>query len=536
MSGLRDGPTKVSRPINDKAYKEKSSNALIEFLINCDYPFPISNKLLQSPQSKDFLHMFEFLYGFLEPNYKCQGRIEEEIPKILKLLGYPIPIARSTLQAVGSSHSWPILLGALTWLREMVEFMKNTDIDTIIFPYSANDDFDGIAEAKLVYAYCESTYNLFLEGADSFDEQEAELSNNLRQQGGEADGENLKADNRRLREELASLKKQANPLHQLRDQLSTLKVDHEKMNAFATNLSSHLQFLEKQNTEEEARQRELDVELEVVQLDIQKKRHTLAAQELSTLDVQRMKRERQELQGKIEAKEQEIHDISKSTWEEELAIGKGQAEIDKKVAEYNRTAQLLQLIPVTAANASNIDFQMQSSLLQTSSSHWHNTVKPALNKVKKQMMENVLELEEDVFSEQDILSQLNEQIAEQEDNLKQSDDEMFRLDQELETQKKTQQHQIADLQEKMAEKHRAITALKQQQDEDMCDIRALVTAANLKLEQMRRDFKEEENKYAEHLTQTCLMIMDHKASIQERLSQAVDNAKARATKGKPKAT
>lgn len=49
------------------------------------------------------------------------NKIEDEVPKILKSLGYPYTISKTTMYSVGSSHAWPAILAALTWLREKVE-------------------------------------------------------------------------------------------------------------------------------------------------------------------------------------------------------------------------------------------------------------------------------------------------------------------------------------------------------------------------------------------------------------------------------
>ena len=46
---------------------------------------------------------------------------EEEVPKILKSLGYPYTIHKTSLGSVVSPHAWPVLLGALHWLMDVVK-------------------------------------------------------------------------------------------------------------------------------------------------------------------------------------------------------------------------------------------------------------------------------------------------------------------------------------------------------------------------------------------------------------------------------
>ena len=68
---------------------------------------PISPKLLTSPTSKDFYCIVEFLYRQIDPNY-VMHQFEVAIPAIFKSLGYPYPISKTALYAVGSPHTWPV--------------------------------------------------------------------------------------------------------------------------------------------------------------------------------------------------------------------------------------------------------------------------------------------------------------------------------------------------------------------------------------------------------------------------------------------
>jgi len=44
------------------------------------------------------------------------------------------------------------------------------------------------------------------------------------------------------------------------------------------------------------------------------------------------------------------------------------------VAEYNRTAQMLQLIPPSAANAGGFDYEMKPDLTQAESIHFETSI------------------------------------------------------------------------------------------------------------------------------------------------------------------
>lgn len=43
---------------------------------------------------------------------------------VLKHLGYPYSITKTTITTAGAPHTWPTFLGALSWLRELLEYAE----------------------------------------------------------------------------------------------------------------------------------------------------------------------------------------------------------------------------------------------------------------------------------------------------------------------------------------------------------------------------------------------------------------------------
>lgn len=60
----------------------------------------------------------------VDPNLVARnmGKIEDDVPVLYKRLRYPFGISKSALFAVGSPHTWPGLLAALTWLVELLNY------------------------------------------------------------------------------------------------------------------------------------------------------------------------------------------------------------------------------------------------------------------------------------------------------------------------------------------------------------------------------------------------------------------------------
>ena len=50
-----------------------------------------------------------------------------QVPQLYKRLRYPFQISKSNLTAVGSPHTWPSLLVALTWLVELLNYQQRAE-------------------------------------------------------------------------------------------------------------------------------------------------------------------------------------------------------------------------------------------------------------------------------------------------------------------------------------------------------------------------------------------------------------------------
>ena len=100
-------PVKDNRPLTDKGWQQEKLREIIDFCRTENYPgtlalnnFPLS--------SSEFRKLFEFLMRFLIPEFtmpKMQD-MGTELPGMLKKIGYPGIVSKSTFQTIGTQHSW----------------------------------------------------------------------------------------------------------------------------------------------------------------------------------------------------------------------------------------------------------------------------------------------------------------------------------------------------------------------------------------------------------------------------------------------
>jgi hypothetical protein len=74
------------RNVKDKTFIRTSLQRLIEFLVENNYDRQISQKQLEAPATKDFLHILNFLYNKIDPKFQLGPNILEDVPLLFKRL------------------------------------------------------------------------------------------------------------------------------------------------------------------------------------------------------------------------------------------------------------------------------------------------------------------------------------------------------------------------------------------------------------------------------------------------------------------
>ena len=170
-SGVKQDP----RPLGSKDFLNACIRTVITYLSTHGYPYAVSPKLLASPTGKDFAQIVAFLFQKFDPTIKAPlGKVEDEVPVFFKRLNYPFQISKSALFAVGSPHSWPSVLAALTWLVELLNYEDKADDASGGIGGGANGGGVGVAAPfddkqsgeREFFAYVGASYRHFLAGED----------------------------------------------------------------------------------------------------------------------------------------------------------------------------------------------------------------------------------------------------------------------------------------------------------------------------------------------------------------------------------
>ena len=133
------------RDVRDKSYLGSAVRKMVNYLRSNGYPDSSSlsvRQLLGGPSGRDFQNIMTFLMRRIDPTFartsspggrsaartdEGQIKFEDEITMAFRCLGYPFPISKTGLVAVGSPTHWPTLVAAIDWLVDLLIIKDGED-------------------------------------------------------------------------------------------------------------------------------------------------------------------------------------------------------------------------------------------------------------------------------------------------------------------------------------------------------------------------------------------------------------------------
>ena len=128
------------RDVRDRSYLQSAIRKMASYLSSRGYADASSLNVRQlvnsGPSGRDFQNIMTFLFRRVDPTFHSSTaaargngnqRSDEVVPKFedevcmaFRCLGYPFPISKTGLVAVGSPHTWPELIAAIDWLVDLL--------------------------------------------------------------------------------------------------------------------------------------------------------------------------------------------------------------------------------------------------------------------------------------------------------------------------------------------------------------------------------------------------------------------------------
>uniref|UniRef100_A0A8C6WJZ6 Kinetochore protein NDC80 n=1 Tax=Neogobius melanostomus TaxID=47308 RepID=A0A8C6WJZ6_9GOBI len=445
MSGF-GGTEKIKdvRPLHDKSYVQQCIRQLHEFLTDHGFPGPLSSKTLQSPSTKEFVKMFEFVYRMLDDTFEMpKQKVEEEVPAILKALRYPFVLSKVSMYSVGAPHTWPQALGALMWLIDNVKISLGLSKQELLFSDFCEEDGnieDGVQYNRLLFDYTAETYSKFIQGEDAFEDEDEAFINKLKKlyNVDEAYLASVEEKHAYLSQEVERLEKESQT-----DRLMSKRMEKVKLQSDLKKLQDYKSNLESFKTNLESKVTELTEDLENTASHLESLKHErgelqvrLQNQKFTPADVERINREKNELQQTISSLSKGLEEAEQHKWNEEIALAKVKEKLELRLAEYHKLARKLKLIPISAENACGHDFEIRPGDNTSSNVLQHRTqIQMPLRKLISDVEEENSRMTNMKLSLEESLEQVNSNILDKANDLKQLREQIRKLDDRLDSTK-----------------------------------------------------------------------------------------------------
>lgn len=350
---------------------------LSEFLSQRNFEMETKHTLgpqsMTNPTGKDFEKMFQFVYHCIDPAYRFRDKFENEVIAVLKQLRYPFDrnINKSQITAVGSAN-WPTFLACLHWMMQLAKMMES---------YSTGAYDDACVEAgydvsadRITFQFLSDAYKEWLSIEDDDDDDE-EAKRRIQphvdameakfEQANQANLEQVKtleAESKALQEQIDELGKSQPKLAKLEETIKVLEEDRVKFENYNQSMegkvAKYVHRAELLQQEIEKCDQELR-EAEEERGEIQRK---VDEQGLSVADIDRMNNERERLQKGVETTTVRLEEAKDRTSKKEAETSSKLDELESSVQKFNALAYEIGIIPPTAQNANNYDYEIHLSL------------------------------------------------------------------------------------------------------------------------------------------------------------------------------
>ncbi|KAI1454447.1 HEC/Ndc80p family-domain-containing protein [Annulohypoxylon moriforme] len=366
------GVPRDPRPLKDRSFQAKIGQELLDYLSQHNFEMEmkhtLSHNIIKSPTQKDFNYMFQWLYHRIDPSYRFQKNIDQEVPPILKQLRYPYDksITKSQISAVGGQN-WSTFLGLLHWMMQLAQMLEGYSCNR--YDEACIESGVDVTSDHIIFDFLCSAYNDWLgmdenSGDDdvervlaphvgamarAFEESNSKYSTEL---------EMLEAENARLLQEIEDLEKSAPDVHRLDRDFKVMEEDKVKFEDYNTIASSRI---EKYEGRIKVFQEELDKLMEELHEAEEERRELqkeVDGQGISMQDIDRMTSERERLQKGIESATQRLDEGKKRVAEKEMEASRKLDELERLVDKYNTLAYQIGLIPASAVNAKGVAYEL----------------------------------------------------------------------------------------------------------------------------------------------------------------------------------
>eukprot|EP00088_Acartia_fossae_P025017 TRINITY_DN25862_c0_g1_i1.p1 TRINITY_DN25862_c0_g1~~TRINITY_DN25862_c0_g1_i1.p1 ORF type:complete len:580 (+),score=114.34 TRINITY_DN25862_c0_g1_i1:106-1740(+) len=300
--------------------------------------FPLTNK--------EFVDIFNFCYSYLNPHIPevlSYQRNEEIIISILqKELKYPGQLSKTNLITMGSLHSWPMALGALSYLCERAKLALKIreNMEKIAFPNVDKQGFpinSRMSKAQLKHECIMDCYRKFHNGQDTYEDELDKFSEDLMELE-EVSPEELRRldeEHKHEKQRLHAYQEQTAEFEKRKILKSAMEKDVEQLTDYTKKMRRNKQELEQKNEVSKGKVAVLDEQIreKLKELEEVKANKLLnSGGGISGLNTQQLV---VEARLRIEEVEERLNQLQNEKWQQELLVSRSIEKVDNYCREFN---------------------------------------------------------------------------------------------------------------------------------------------------------------------------------------------------------
>lgn len=366
-------PPTDPRRLKDASTRQHMAQELLEYLTQNNFEMEskhvLSAKAMTSPTQKDFNCMFQWLYNRIDPSYRFQKSIDQEVPILLKQMRYPFEksIMKSQIAAVGGNN-WYTFLGLLHWMMQLARLMQAYEAGTYDDAcFEAGFDVSG---DRIIFDFLSDAYSTWLSAEDDDDDEEAQkkhMEPHIRTMAAKFDAANaqhheqvslLEAEHKYLQEQIEELGKSGPRIQKLEEQIRILEEDRVKFENYNNSMEGKVKKYTDRCSFLEKSIEEIEAELEASEKEQQELQAIIDGRGMTIADIDRMANERDRLDTSLQATTVRLEESKKRVAEKEIAASRKLDELEQTIERYNNLGYQIGVIPSTAVNAKGQDYEL----------------------------------------------------------------------------------------------------------------------------------------------------------------------------------
>lgn len=329
----------------------------------------LTHKTMSSPTQKDFNLMFQFLYHCIDPAYRFQKNIDQEVPPLLKQLRYPFEknITKSQLAAVGGNN-WYTFLGLLHWMMQLARMMENYSIGS--YDDACIDAGYDVHPDRITFDFLSDAYRTWLsveDEDDDDDEAQKLIEPHIATMAAKFEAANeqnllqvkmLEDEAKALQDKIDDLTKDAPRLAKLDEQIKILEEDRVKFENYNNSMESKVDKYELRVRVLNEEIQNIDAALAAAEEDRNALQENVDSKGITVQDIDRMNAERKRLQNGVEATANRLDEVRDIVSKRETETSAKLEELENVVSKFNSLGYQIGIIPPEAHNAQGQNFNL----------------------------------------------------------------------------------------------------------------------------------------------------------------------------------